>query len=192
MKKTFTRTITKITENLSFSEGADNKWLRPDGTPCSNYIWKYASNTKAGTAGENLVCEVIRPIIQEKYGKEATVRIINCGIGDFDVEVRVPFRRSKKDRTITFEVKVATEDVNGYHQFNNLKKHADYDYVFLVGISPEEIHFAVKSHKYLNSRMTTRMSTGGGDSFKYTVRKEDLEELNYDNLLKTLEQFKMV
>jgi len=70
------------------------------------------------------------------------------------------------------EHKLATEDSNGVFQFNNIKKDAIYDYVFTLGVSPEDLWFNVWTREYMKSNLTTHMSKNGGDSYKFTASKE--------------------
>lgn len=45
--------------------------------------------------------------------------------------------------SITFEIKTATEDVNGNFQFNHIRHHRDYQALICLGISPDEILFNI-------------------------------------------------
>ena len=105
------------TERLAAREAENNKWLNEDGTPKKNHIWKYASKTPQGDAGESVVATTILLILSEVYGDEVQSRVINKGKGEYDILVTLPDGREYK-----IEVKTATEEVNGSHQFNGLRK----------------------------------------------------------------------
>ena len=89
MLTSFDSLLTEATAALSEREAEKNKWLRNDGTPCSNYIWKYASKTKQGDAGEAVVRDALSAILSEIYGT-VTVEVVNMGKGDFDVHAIIP------------------------------------------------------------------------------------------------------
>ena len=78
----------------------------------------------------------------EAYGDGIIVEVVNMGKGDFDVRATLP-----TGRVITFEVKTATEDVKGSHQFNGLKKKIAYDFAFLFGFAPNGFLLDIASHK---------------------------------------------
>jgi len=170
MLTSFDSLLSTATADLSEREAEKNKWLRADGTPCTNYIWKYASKTKQGDAGEAVVRDALKLMLSAVYGDDVSVRVVNMGKGDFDIEAIIPVI----DRTITFEVKTATEDVSGCHQFNGLKKSIDYDFAFLFGVAPEGFFFEIESHKFLCETMTTNMSRDVEGSYKHTVKQTKL------------------
>lgn len=183
MLTSFDSLLTEATAALSEREAEKNKWLRNDGTPCSNYIWKYASKTKQGDAGEAVVRDALSAILSEIYGT-VTVEVVNMGKGDFDVHAIIP----AIDRTITFEVKTATEDVSGCHQFNGLKKSIAYDFAFLFGVAPEGFFFTIESHQYLCDTMTTNMSRDVEGSYKHTVKQSKLLPFTPAALLSSLKR----
>ena len=169
------------TEILTERESKDNKWLNEDGTPKKNYIWKYASKTPQGDAGESVVATTIFLILSEVYGDEVQSRVINKGKGEYDILVTLPDGREYK-----IEVKTATEDVHGCHQFNGLRKDVDYDFAFLFAVAPEKFFFEVASHEYLCETMTTNMSKNVKGSYKYTVSQKNLTDFNYNAIYEAL------
>jgi hypothetical protein len=170
------------TEMLQNRVSGDNKWLNADGTPKKNYIWKVAPKTPQGDQGESVVATSLRIIFAEVYGPDVQCNVVNKGKGEFDVRLTLP------DGTVyTFEVKTATEDVNGCHQFNGLRKDVNYDYAFLFGVAPEEFYFDIVSHDYLCETMTTNMSKDVVGSYKYTVRQDNLKLMTTQNLVKVLQ-----
>jgi len=181
-QKTFDDIFEENSEILSKREAEENKWLNADGSPKKNHPWKYASKTKQGDAGESVIRTTLDYVLSEVYGCDVEVTIVNKGKGDFDVKVYI----SSLDKTIKIEAKTATEDVNGCHQFNGLKKHIDYDYAFLFGVAPEDFYFAIESHEYLCETMTTNMSKDVEGSYKYTVAQKRLIEYTPQNLYEAL------
>ena len=177
----FDSILTQATTDLSQREAENNKWLKADGTPCTNYIWKYASKTKQGDAGENVVKDVLMVMLTEAYGEGVIVDVVNMGKGDFDVQATLP-----TGRVMTFEVKTATEDVNGSHQFNGLKKTIAYDFAFLFGVAPEGFYFNIATHAHLCKVMTTNMSKSVIGAYKYTLKQSKLDVLTPDNLRASL------
>jgi len=164
------------TERLIEREAEENKWAGK-----KNHIWKYASRTPQGDAGESTVCTSLHVILSAVYGEGVECYVINKGKGEFDVLVTLPDGRDYK-----IEVKTATEDVNGYHQFNGLRKKVDYDFAFLFGVGPEDFFYEIASHEYLCEVMTTKMSKGSSDSYKHTISQKKLNKFTKQNLFETL------
>ena len=175
------------TERLAEREAENNKWLNEDGTPKKNHVWKYASKTPQGDAGESVVATTILLILSEVYGDEVQSRVINKGKGEYDILVTLPDGREYK-----IEVKTATEDVNGCHQFNGLRKDVDYDFAFLFGVAPEDFFFDIASHEYLCETMTTNMSKEVVGSYKHTIAQKNLKKFNTKNVYETLCQIGMI
>ena len=169
------------TERLAEREAENNKWMNEDGTPKKNYVWRYASKTPQGDAGESVVATTIMLILSKVYGDDVQSRVINKGKGEYDILVTLPDGREYK-----IEVKTATEDVNGCHQFNGLRKDVDYDFAFLFAVAPEKFFFEIASHEYLCETMTTNMSKEVVGSYKYTVAQKNLTEFDPNAIAKAL------
>lgn len=169
------------TEALAEREAENNKWLNEDGTPKKNHVWKYASKTPQGDAGESVVSTSILLILSEVYGDEVQSRVINKGKGEYDILITLPDGREYK-----IEVKTATEDVNGYHQFNGLRKDVDYDFAFLFGVGPEDFFFEIASHKHLCETMTTNMSKEVVGSYKHPIAQKKLKKFTAQNVYESL------
>ena len=169
------------TERLAEREAENNKWMNEDGTPKKNYVWKYASKTPQGDAGESVVATTIMLILSKVYGDDVQSRVINKGKGEYDILASIPDGREYK-----IEVKTATEDVNGCHQFNGLRKDVDYDFAFLFAVAPEKFFFEIASHYYLCETMTTNMSKEVVGSYKYTVPQSKLTEFDADAIAQAL------
>ena len=95
-------------------------------------------------------------------------------------------------REYKIEVKTATEDVNGCHQFNGLRKDVDYDFAFLFGVAPEDFFFDIASHEYLCETMTTNMSKEVVGSYKHTIAQKNLKKFNTKNVYETLCKIGMI
>ena len=169
------------TERLAEREAETNKWMNEDGTPKKNYVWKYASKTPQGDAGESVVATTIMLILSKVYGDDVQSRVINKGKGEYDILASIPDGREYK-----IEVKTATEDVNGCHQFNGLRKDVDYDFAFLFAVAPEKFFFEIASHEYLCETMTTNMSKEVVGSYKYTVAQNKLTEFDANAIAQAL------
>lgn len=169
------------TERLAEREAENNKWMNEDGTPKKNYVWKYASKTPQGDAGESVVATTIMLILSKVYGDDVQSRVINKGKGEYDILASIPDGREYK-----IEVKTATEDVNGCHQFNGLRKDVDYDFAFLFAVAPEKFFFEIASHEYLCETMTTNMSKEVVGSYKYTVAQNKLTEFDANAIAQAL------
>lgn len=182
LQETFDDIFEENTEILFQRELEKNKWLNSDGSRKKNYIWKYSSKTKQGDAGESVIRTTLDYVLSDVYGSDVSVSIVNKGKGDYDI--LIVFESTNK--TIKIEVKTATEDVSGSHQFNGLKKNIDYDYAFLFGVSPDSFFFEITSHKELCEVMTTNMSKNVEGSYKHTLSQKELLEYTPHNLYQKL------
>ena len=98
-------------------------------------LLKTSGNTPKGTFGEELFCSIMRSLGH-------TAEVINNGIGEFDVIV---------DDDIRVECKLAT-GLRSF-QFNGIKKKVDYDYVFCLGVTPNQLYFKIQSHKWCKKNL---------------------------------------
>jgi hypothetical protein len=149
-------------ENLSVQK----KWLN------AKYLAiKQASTTEKGKFGETFTNTLLN-----KIGIDS--EIINGGIGDFDLIL--------KQSNIKLEHKLATEDVHDSFQFNALDKNKKYDYVFCLGISPNEIFFEIYPKSQIKT-LTTKMTKADG-GYKLTTRKHNMLPLTIANLKKKMSE----
>ena len=79
--------------------------------------------------------------------------------------------------SITFEIKTATEDVNGNFQFNHIRRHRDYEGLICLGIAPDDIRF----NAWLKDTVVediagplVTMDKGSAATFKLTKKPSDL------------------
>lgn len=128
---------------------------------------KRASTTAKGNFGQELTSLVLN-----KIGYKADV--IDGGIGDFDILLY--------DLDIRIEHKLATQDTNNKFQFNAIDKDKKYDYVFCLGITPEDIYFDVVSKNWIINNVTTHMTKAEG-GYKMTKSLPNLQAFNKKNIL---------
>ena len=127
-----------------------------------------------------------------KFGEKVTSAYLNCinykskivngGIGDFDILLEAPNVKLK------IEHKLATEDVHNSFQFNAIKKAIDYDYVFCFGVSPNDLWFIIQTREWCEQNLTTNMSKNVVGGFKYTVRKDLMIPLTEENFKGEIEK----
>ncbi len=97
------------------------KWV---GAPLGDI--KILSNTHVGDAGQDFIkewCQVHNLVCESPESSQSP----------WDIQIE----------SITFEIKTATEDVNGNFQFNHIRHHRDYQALICLGISPDMILFDV-------------------------------------------------
>lgn len=73
--------------------------------------------------------------------------------------------------TRKFEIKTASEDVNGNFQFNHIRLDRDYDYLLCLGISPSSIWFNAWRKGDVAEKKAgslVRMAEGQSVTFKLT------------------------
>ena len=78
---------------------------------------------------------------------------------------------------ITFEIKTATEDVNGNFQFNHIRLHRDYQAVLCLGIAPDAVLFHSWRKGYVAENKAGRLVTmdkGSSATWKLTKKRQDL------------------
>jgi hypothetical protein len=130
-----------LLEKLAKKVAEEEKWHN------SKYeIVNKAKNTTKGTFGEEFTAEMIKDVFS------IAADIIDGGIGDFDILTGINYNKK-------IEHKLACEDTNGKFQFNSLKKDADYDYAFCLGVSPNNFWFMIVSKDEVKN-LTTSMNPG--------------------------------
>lgn len=153
MNKNFEKKIDHLVDHLvdKHSKKRDVKW---NGS--KYYEWKIMPATQKGDCGEEVICCFINNYIDIENAE-----IINRGKGDFDILT---------ESGVKIECKTATEDINGGFQFNGIKKNIGYDYVFGLGVSPNDLWFNIWSKKEMK-KLTVPMTKNGSDTFKLSARK---------------------
>ena len=148
---TIDKVVTPLMKKLALR--VEDKWYK------SKYeVVKLAALTPKGDFGEEVCVGLIKKLIG------MTAEIINGGIGDFDILT---------DSGIKFEHKLATEDSKGKLQFNSLKKDADYDYAFCLGVCPNDMWFMIVPKNEIK-KLTTSMNPGT-EVYKLTGSKQPVK-----------------
>lgn len=129
-------------------------------------VKRLPSTTAKGDFGQDFIVDFLRGI-----GIKAEV--INGGIGDYDIILH--------PCGTTFEMKLATEDINNHFQFNAIDKTKKYDYVFCFGVSPNEFYFDIKSKQWCIDNLTTSMTKADG-GYKYSAPVKKMILLTEENL----------
>lgn len=128
----------------------DRKW---GGKP--HEAFKNLPNSSKGDAGEEFLRRYLGALgfVVEKRGR----------LGDWDLLV--------SDRT--FEVKLASEDVNGALQFNHIRYDSKYDYLICLGVTPDSLVFDAWSKADVVTGRAGNLVTMGKNqnaSFKLTKK----------------------
>ena len=82
---------------------------------------------------------------------------------------------------VKFELKTATEDVNGSFQFNHLRYHRPYDAVLCLGVTPNELYFGLWSKADVatgKAGSLVSMEKGANASYKLTKKPSDLSVID--------------
>ena len=123
-------------------------------------------NTKVGDVGQDFVERLCADIG------------INC---EFPLNDDGSRRRQNpwdiKIEKTTFELKTASEDINGAFQFNHIRYHREYDALLCIGIAPSKIFMGA----WTKADVTTgkaggmvSMEKGANASYKLTKRPDQL------------------
>ena len=121
---------------------------------------KTLSNTHVGKAGEEFI-----QLWCQAHNLEWESPLSNQSPWDARIE------------DITFEIKTATEDVNGNFQFNHIRRHRDYEGLICLGISPDEIRFDAWGKEVVVEDIAGHLVTmdkGSSATFKLTKKPSDL------------------
>lgn len=171
----------KITKELAERNMKNNIWFNADGSPKRNTPWREASNTEKGDSGEELVRQVLYSICKTLFG-EVEIVIVNKGKGEYDIKMTI----ISTGESVTFEVKTATKDTKKSYQFNGIKKNIDYDFIFCLGVSPDNFYFKISSKQHICPKLTTLMSKNVPGCYKYSRHESKLIELTPINLFNEL------
>ena len=121
---------------------------------------KTLNNTHVGKAGEDFIklwCEEHNLAWQSPASNQSP----------WDIRIE----------SITFEIKTATEDVNGNFQFNHIRRHRDYGGLICLGIAPDELRFGAWGKNTVVEDIAGRLVTmdkGSAATFKLTKKHSDL------------------
>lgn len=142
-----------------------SKWV---GSPFEAV--KRVSNTKVGSVGQDFLEDFATGLgLRVRFPVNAQGK--RAARGPWDIELE----------GITFELKTATEDVNGKYQFNHIRYHRPYDAVVCLGISPTDIVFGLWSKADVATGRAGRlvpMEKNGNASYKLTKGADQLKDIN--------------
>ena len=152
------------------ANGKINKWVGSKNEEVKGW-----DNTDKGDLGEFHTRDMLKTLDYES-------EIIDGGIGEFDILLEAP------NVTLRLEHKLATEDTNDHFQFNGIKKDVNYDYVFAMGVSPNELCFTILSLEEAQTKLTTKMAKNVEGSYKYMVSKNRMIEYTQENFKREIEK----
>ncbi len=137
----------------------DNKWVN---APLGGV--KSLSNTHIGDIGQNFV---------EEWCRQLGLTWVGSGSRQSAWDARI--------EGITFEVKTATEDINGNFQFNHIRHHREYQAVLCLGIAPDTVLFDAWRKGDVSEGKAGRLVTmdrGSSATFKLTKKRSDLRQVS--------------
>jgi hypothetical protein len=156
--KTFENQITESSLDILQKEVEKSLWKN------SKYeVIKLVSPTQKGNFGEDVTKKAF-----ESIGIECVIK--KQRRGDWDTQISMnTFKKY-------FENKLATEDVNGSFQFNGVKLNRQYDFLFCLGVSYNQLYFKIISKLELETKkewgfcsMTKKNETEDKQSLSYKV-----------------------
>jgi len=148
----------KLLLEIAKEKTVPGKW---DNQPL--LLIKIMANSTKGDLGELFItryCKALGMTVADKASR----------LGDYDVKINGD----------EFEVKMATEDINGNFQFNHIRYDYDYDWILCLGVAPAEIVFDIFSKSDLVTKKAGKlvsMGRGQNSSFKLTKRKSTLHPI---------------
>ena len=139
---------------------------------------KTVSNTKVGNVGQDFIEELCNKLsIPCKFPMNKDDKRANQS--PWDIEII----------GVKFELKTATEDINGNFQFNHLRYHRPYDAVLCLGVSPNNLYFGIWSKADITTGQAGRlvsMEKQGNASYKLTKNPSNLMAISdFENKIKS-------
>lgn len=122
---------------------------------------KALSSTEKGNIAEAFVVW-----LAQRHGLKAAPH--ESKRGEYDVMV--------SDKKL--EVKMASEDVSGNFQFNGIRYDTRYDFLCVLGVSPDAVMFNVYTRAELLNMTLVSMQKGANASYKLTRKKSELRDLS--------------
>jgi hypothetical protein len=125
---------------------------------------KTVSNTSVGSVGQHFIQSMCTA-----YGIESTP----------------PTKKMSWDLDINgtkFEIKTATEDINGGFQFNHFRLHRPYEAVLCLGVAPDELYFNAWSKQDVVMGLAgvlVSMEKSANASYKLSKKKNNLHNIVY-------------
>ncbi len=127
---------------------------------------KRLSSTKVGDAGQDFVEALCTNFgLTCEFPLNAKGRRVRTASWDVRIEAH------------TFELKTATEDINGSFQFNHIRYHRDYEALLCIGIAPNDIYMGAWTKAEVVTGRAGRLVTmdmGSSATHKLTKRQGQL------------------
>ena len=130
---------------------------------------KTVSNTKVGCVGQNFIeslCDALS--VPSSFPlREDNTRMTQS---PWDIEIF----------GVKFELKTATEDVNGSFQFNHVRYHRPYDALLCLGVTPNNLYFGAWTKADVvtgKAGNLVTMEKGANASYKLTKKPSNLHPI---------------
>lgn len=145
----------------------DNKQTKWTGSRFERFY--NLTNTEKGDCIEKVISRIF-----SQAGYLVADRKVRTG--DYDIRVT----------GFNIEVKAASEDIHGLHQFNHIRRDRDYDYLLLIGIAPSRICYQCYHKKDVlsgNAGTLTPMGKNQLDGYKgtYKISKHPRDLIEWNN-----------
>lgn len=131
---------------------------------------KRLSNATLGDVGQCFLEELCSHVgFDSEFPRDATGKRLGSEAWDMRIEGR------------TFELKTATEEVNGSFQFNHIRYHRDYEALLCIGISPSDIFVSAWTKAEVatgGAGHLVSMDKGTSATYKLTKRSEQLHQID--------------
>jgi len=142
---------------------------------------KIISNTKVGSVGQDFIEKLCSQLgIKTAFPVNEDGERLNQS--PWDIELN----------GIKFELKTATEDVNGNFQFNHVRYHRKYQALLCLGVAPNALYFGVWSKADVTTGKAgnlVSMEKAANASFKLTKRPQTLMPIqDFDTVIKKFAQ----
>ena len=135
-----------------------SKWT---GAPLEAF--RRVANTNRGDIGEEFVL---------RYLQQHGIRAVKAGSRIQSADMQILGKR--------FEIKTASEDTGGSFQFNHVRLDRRYDYLFCLGVRPDQIMFNAWSKGSVSEGKAgnlVRMAEGQSVTFKLTKKPADMRRI---------------
>jgi len=156
-------TETELLKSIANKKIKSGKYAKWDNSLFEDI--KNMPTSDKGDVGEEFIFELCKKLIDKKTQRNPNTR------DEWDVKVLGQ----------RIEVKTATEDTSGSFQFNGIRYHRIYDFLLVLGVSPNNIYFNiytgadVKAQKIGN---LVSMEKGAVGSQKLTRKKSQLYDIS--------------
>ncbi len=157
----------KLLREIAEKKKPQSKW-----TGSTFEIIKNMPTSNKGEVGEEFIFQLSKKLVDK-----------NTSIN--------PNKRDAYDMTILkkkIEIKIATEDTAGNFQFNGIRYHRKYDFLLVLGISPENVYFNIYNAADVKTQkigILVPMEKGAVGTQKLTRKKDQLPNISKFNTIVT-------